>query len=416
MKPRVVGSKRDGPSVVKKSLFLRGLGAAACLVIGLQVYLLLVGIGYNPGNQTPSSTAAIVAKGSSHRRDRETPTTLFSHPGTPQSKTTTTPKTNTTATATVAYAISLIKCSDKQTTDAGLIDAALVLRHSIHKISIRNFAHSGSQYDYRMYALVHQQAEPCSHVLRTAGFQVVLIDESPVQPHQIQGDYLRNNIETEWCCGSAEFIKLYAYTLPEPLVVHVDIDFVFLRPMDDLFDAILYPKDSAKGQRARSKIPRERPDETDESSSLPDTIDAFITRDWPQVIPGRKALYQAGFLVARRNPDVLQEAINIVKEGNFKEGYDLHNGWGGAGYGGFVGGKKRPLMCYVRQDNVYFWSAHSPGQLSSNSLNAAMAMQVSPSSFFEDGLATVIAFAHVLHSLLFLCFFFDNEGFDGLLL
>ena len=50
----------------------------------------------------------------------------------------------------VAYAISLIKCGDHQNVNAaGLIDAALVLRHSVHKISRRNPA-SGSKYDYKM--------------------------------------------------------------------------------------------------------------------------------------------------------------------------------------------------------------------------------------------------------------------------
>ena len=47
-------------------------------------------------------------------------------------------KSNDNATATVAYAISLIKCNDHQTNDAGLVDAALVLRHSIHTLSIRS--------------------------------------------------------------------------------------------------------------------------------------------------------------------------------------------------------------------------------------------------------------------------------------
>ena len=233
----------------------------------------------------------------------------------------------------VAYAVSLIKCGDKQSNDAGLVDAALVMRHSIHKISIRN-PQSGSRYDYKMYAIVHKQAEQCSSLLSDAGFEVI-VKESPIQPREIKGEYLRNNIHTEWCCGSDEFIKLYAYSLPEKIIVHTDIDFVFLQPMDDLYDAILYDKDSPQGKAARSKIPLERPGE-----DFPDKIDAFITRDWPQVIPGRKALYQAGFLVARQRPETLTEAIAVVQEGDFKEGFDLKNGWDAAGYGGFVGGKK----------------------------------------------------------------------------
>lgn len=48
--------------------------------------------------------------------------------------------------------VSFIKCGDFQTHSAGLTDASLVLRHSIHKISVRNPA-SGSHYDYKMYGI-----------------------------------------------------------------------------------------------------------------------------------------------------------------------------------------------------------------------------------------------------------------------
>lgn len=68
----------------------------------------------------------------------------------------------------IAYAISLVKCGDHQSSTAGLIDAALVLQHSVHMQSIRNPA-SGSKYDYQMYAFVHVDAVECSHVLKTVG-------------------------------------------------------------------------------------------------------------------------------------------------------------------------------------------------------------------------------------------------------
>jgi hypothetical protein len=68
----------------------------------------------------------------------------------------------------IAYAISLVRCGDRQSSTAGLIDAALVLRHSVHMQSIRNPA-SGSKYDYQMYAIVHADAVECSHVLKTVG-------------------------------------------------------------------------------------------------------------------------------------------------------------------------------------------------------------------------------------------------------
>jgi hypothetical protein len=115
---------------------------------------------------------------------------------------------------TIAYVISLVKCGDKQTTSAGLIDAALILQHSIHQISRRNYAISGSRYDYTMIALVHRQAEECSHVLRTVGFQIQIVD-TPIDQTQIQNEHLRKSIHREWCCGHGKlnikvlFLKKY---------------------------------------------------------------------------------------------------------------------------------------------------------------------------------------------------------------
>ena len=232
---------------------------------------------------------------------------------------------------TVAYAISLIQCGNFQSDSAGLTDASLVLRHSIHKISKRN-PESGSKYDYKMYAIVHRDAEKCSQALEATGFELVVVDP-PIMQSEIECKHLRKMIRREWCCGSDEFIKLFAYALPEEIVVHVDIDFAFYKPMDDLFDAILYDKDSLEGKAARKRIERETP-----TAEWPDKIGAFWTRDWPQVAPGKfPAAYQAGFLVARRDPSVLDELAAIIKRGNYTDGWGWNYGWGNAGYGGFVG-------------------------------------------------------------------------------
>jgi len=231
----------------------------------------------------------------------------------------------------IAYAVSFIKCGDFQTHAAGLTDASLILRHSVHKISRRN-PDSGSKYDYKMYAIVHRQAEACSQILSQTGFEVVIVDP-PVLQKEIRGEHLHKKINREWCCGADEFIKLYAYALPEQIVVHVDIDFAFYKPMDDLFDAMLYPKDSPEGQAARKRIELERP-----TDKLPDQIQAYITRDWPQVAPNKfPPAYQAGFLVARRDPLVVNELIDTIIEGNYTDGWGWNHGWGGKGYGGYVG-------------------------------------------------------------------------------
>ena len=233
---------------------------------------------------------------------------------------------------TVAYVVSFIKCSGTATHSAGLVDASLVMRHSIHQISARN-PDSGSKYDYKMYAIVHRQAGICSKTLKHAGFEIILVD-APVRPEEIRGDHLRREIHTEFCCGHDEFVKLYAYNkIPEDIFVHVDIDFAFFKPMDHLFDAIMYSKDSEEGKRARSLIERER-----ESDQWPDRIDAFITRDWPQVAPNKYPPgYQAGFIVGRRSPEVFDDMIEVIKEGNYSNGWGWSSGWGNKGYGGYVG-------------------------------------------------------------------------------
>ena len=223
---------------------------------------------------------------------------------------------------TVAYAISLIKCGDRQSNAAGMTDAALVLRHSIHKM------HEKSKYNYKMYAIVHPKAEECSHLLKDAGFEVLVRDQ-PIYPHEIQGELLRKNINKEWCCGSAEFIKLYAYDLPEPLFVHMDIDFVLHRPMDELFDVLLDVQSPSK-----HLIPLERPNDPWPA----DGVEAFLTRDWGQNRPGpRPPGYQAGLLVGRRKPELIPEIVHVIREGNYSAGYGMDAGWGGKGYGVFVG-------------------------------------------------------------------------------
>ena len=183
----------------------------------------------------------------------------------------------------IAYAISLIRCSDFQSSTSGLLDAATILRHSVHKTSIRN-PNSGSKYDYKLYAIVHTKAKDCSHILSDLGYEVILKD-SPVDISEIKGEYLRKNVHKEWCCGADEFVKLYAYTINQhPIVVHTDIDFMYYQPMDDVFDAMLEPYDSTGGKMARGRIEMEYPEKI-----KPNNIQAYLTRDYHQVIPGRKA-------------------------------------------------------------------------------------------------------------------------------
>ena len=143
----------------------------------------------------------------------------------------------------IAHAISLIKCGKKSSV-TGFIDAAAVLRHSIHKNSIHYNSNSNnnatpnqsnkrppSRYSYQMYAIVHTSCEEHAKSLERLGYKI-LVKDHPVKKEDIQGEWLRNHIEAENCCGSAEFIKLYAYHLTDhPIVVHWDMDVAILQPL-----------------------------------------------------------------------------------------------------------------------------------------------------------------------------------------
>jgi hypothetical protein len=63
-----------------------------------------------------------------------------------------------------------------------------------------------------MYAIVHPSCTPHAGVLAKLGYELLTVDH-PVKKEDIRGDWLRDHIEGENCCGSAEFIKLYGESL-----------------------------------------------------------------------------------------------------------------------------------------------------------------------------------------------------------
>lgn len=100
----------------------------------------------------------------------------------------------------IAHVVSLIKCK-KASSVTGFLDAAAVLRHSIHKQSIHATPHAASKYSYQMYAIVHKDG--CSEnaaLLQNLGYKT-LVRDTPVQLDEIQGEWYRNHVENENCCG-----------------------------------------------------------------------------------------------------------------------------------------------------------------------------------------------------------------------
>lgn len=114
-------------------------------------------------------------------------------------------------------------------------------------------------------------------------------------------------------------------------------------------DAVI---DVMRGEEgARQKIPLEG------SQTWPEgRIDAMITRDWPEVRKvGRKAGFQAGFWVLRPSQDHFDKLLEIIREGNYVEGFSHQNGWGGQGYGGFIGARAMQGLL------AYYYDIVAPG-------------------------------------------------------
>lgn len=258
--------------------------------------------------------------------------------------------------ATIAYAVSLTSCgtgtnrhdnikNGGHSSDPSFHEGAAVLKHSIHLSSIRNYHQSKSLFDYEMIAFVHPNAKSCSAVFSDLGY-TVQIRETPFRVEDIKKTFLREHIVKSGCCGEKEYLKLYAYTLSDyPIVVHLDLDSLVLRPMDELFHSMLgdngdkNAKDQTKD--ARTKVP------VMHDGELPETIDAYFTRDYNMVQPGHKHPgVQGGFIIIKPSMDAFTEYVEIVKEGRFFQG----SGWEGKGYGGYFGAQQIQGICSFYYD------------------------------------------------------------------
>lgn len=239
--------------------------------------------------------------------------------------------------ATIGYAITVSGCpkgdSSRGDFGAGISDGAAVLKHSIHLNSIQNYDQSHSLYDYRMYALVHPEAESCARpALEPLGYEILLRDV-PVPLEEIEGTFLREKVPSNGCCGEKEFVKLHAYTLVQhPVVVHLDLDTLVLKPMDKLYNVMINgaPKDGSSGG-----IDVAFDDPLVSPTASPDNqINAYFTRDYNMAHANMKhAGAQGGFLVLRPSLDVYNEFVSIIRKGDFRSG----SGWGGLGFGPFYG-------------------------------------------------------------------------------
>ncbi|GKY95787.1 hypothetical protein MPSEU_000539400 [Mayamaea pseudoterrestris] len=222
--------------------------------------------------------------------------------------------------ATVAFAVSITGCGTDPITEG-----AAVLMHSIHRASVHGSL--SGKYDYDLFAIYHPQAAECAKPLQKIGWNLLERDVF-VKVSDIKGDYLREKIESNGCCGEKELIKLEAYTLTDyPIVVHLDLDVLVLKPMDDVFDMMLATESVDAAQYSDILMPY--PPQT-----MPARINAFFTYDYNMVSPltVHKPV-QGGLIILRPDLHVYEEFRQIVLEGDFRSSH----GSNGSGWGGKVG-------------------------------------------------------------------------------
>ena len=228
---------------------------------------------------------------------------------------------------TVAYAISIT--GDASGEWHG-IDGAAVLGHS----AVR--AHrGGSRYDAALVAFVAPSVSAAGRRrLEAVGYRV-LEKALPVEVEAIEGDYLRARIGSNGCCGAWELLKLYAWTLEEyHRVVHLDVDSLVLRNLDELFDDDPADGGAPASAAARGYDAKLRAAAAPVPARVEDAVYAQFTYDWnmAQRPWGANPPVQGGFFVARPSLAVYDELVAIVKKGDFR------GGWGGTKAGNFYGG------------------------------------------------------------------------------
>ena len=227
----------------------------------------------------------------------------------------------------IAYVISVTGCGNN-----GILDGAAVLKRSIQDNSYPK--NPNSRYGYKLYAFGHSGhvfwKHNCKTRLLDLGYEVMMVDLPVQRPlYHLETHYPRlpnrkpdTMIELDGCCGSKEFVKLHMYNMTaHDVVVHLDADVLFVKPLDLLYDAMIYSKDSPKGKNARYAL-KGHIDVTTVDKPLPDTISAYIVKDWCGTGCDNNGVIgvQAGIIIVRPNDTVLNEYIDIIKEGNYIPG------------------------------------------------------------------------------------------------
>lgn len=258
----------------------------------------------------------------------------------------------------IAYVVPIISCPDDLVaslppydparyqnathSDKAFRDAAAILQYSIAKVHARG----GSRYDYQLYGLLHPNSVRCVDstngditdrhaILTDLGYRVLIRSEPvPLQDfgssntdQQMVEGYKRD-VEHATGGGYRDFVRLHSFAMTwHNVVVMVDLHTMFLRPIEDLYDALLGASNGNTIELPRLDALRVRP-----------KTQLLFTRDYNTVTPYNfNTGYEMSLLVLEPNQSVFDDLVNLLLAGQ----YDTASGWGQVG--SFVGYPKAKL-------------------------------------------------------------------------
>ena len=185
------------------------------------------------------------------------------------------------------------------TKDGPYLDGAAVLMHSVRLVK--------SRHDIEFVAIIHAGVQSTRAGLVSLGFKLHEFT-MPINSSEIQGKYLREEIDKSGCCGAGELLKLRAWQLTEyDRVIALDMDAVLVRNIDHLFE------------------------QASPEGSIMFTYDHAMNNPKSAFKPP----VQGGFLLIKPAEHVYQELVQIVREGDFRPG----TGWAGSRIGWCWGGQ-----------------------------------------------------------------------------
>ena len=163
-----------------------------------------------------------------------------------------------------------------------LHNAAAVLQRAVQLNSLPE--NPRARYGSKLYAFVYKDKsnQKCVQMLEKLGYTVMVRDIPVDEPlFHIKGGKFNRPLILNEPLGPLEFLKLRLYELIQhPVVVYLDLDTLLLRPLDELFDAIVLPAESPGGAAARKHLVDEELIAPTFDPPLPPQIDAFYTKDW----------------------------------------------------------------------------------------------------------------------------------------